>query len=196
MNIYKTGLLIAALFVSAQVFSQSTYQTEIANRLTQFIELSNEKKWSDAFDMVYEGLFEIVGKHELVAMMEGMEQQGFEMETTQFDITSYSQIASTDDLDYVFIEYRSIQAMKFPDEMIGDETVRTALLANLKTSLGGDVTYDDATRRINADGPKSMFAISEKGKSQWMLLENNPEQEQFIGQLIPEGIRTQISTSK
>lgn len=189
-------IAIIIFFVSALAFnghSQKQHEKNIENRLNSFIELSNQKKWSEAFDMIYAGLFEVVGKHEIIGMMENMDREGFDMRTKEFEITKYSDLASSDEEDFVLVHYDSKQELKMPTSMMDDPAMRAAIIENMKSNMTGEVMYDEIAKSFQIELSKSIFAISDKGKEDWFLLENNAEQETIIAMLIPEEVRKVIN---
>src|SRR5690349_81460 len=85
---YFSGIILFLLVLplSAQV----KINPEIQKKVTAFIELSNQKKWNEAFDLLYPKLFTHVPKQDLVDMMNGMEQDGMSLQRGNIKLLSAS----------------------------------------------------------------------------------------------------------
>jgi len=183
------------LFYAGQGIAQTTeYQPAIQEKLNQFINLSNEQKWSEAFDLLYPKLFQTVGKHELVGMMESMASEGMSNTTENFKVVSYSDLKTFNGEDFVLIKYDSNQKLKMSPAITADDEMRKTVLLNLRQSMGEDnVDYDAKSEVFLIKGIKSMFAISNEGENNWFLVDNNTNQEELLTILIPAQIRNELN---
>jgi hypothetical protein len=170
------------------------HQSAIEKKLNQFISLSNEQKWSEAFDLLYPKLFQTVGKHELVGMMENMASEGMSNTTENFKVVSYSDLKTFNGEDFVLIKYDSNQKLKMSPAITADDEMRKTVLLNLRQSMGEDnVDYDAKSEVFLIKGIKSMFAISDEGENNWFLVDNNTNQEELLTILIPAQIRNELN---
>ena len=195
---YQTRLFVSSLFLTLFLTfnlsgQKANYQQAIQEKLDHFIELSNNQKWAEAFDLLYPKLFQAVGKHELIAMMEEMADEGMRSTTEDFQVVSFSEVQSFEDEDFVMVQYDSKQNLKMSSSITDDDSMLQTLLINLRQSMGEDnVEYDAATKLFLIKGLKSMYAISKKNENNWFLLENNPAQGELLEQLIPTVIRKEF----
>lgn len=180
---------------AGKVLAQSNqYQPAIQEKMNQFISLSNEQKWSEAFDLLYPKLFQTVGKHELVGMMENMASEGMSNTTENFKVVSFSELKTFNGEDFVLIKYDSDQKLKMSPAITADDEMRKTVLLSLRQSMGEEnVAYDSKSEVFVIKGTKSMYAISNEGENNWFLVDNNTNQDELLTVLIPAQIRNELN---
>ena len=185
-----TLIILLAGFVFNTITAQKDYKQVIGAKIDKFISLSNDKKWNEAFDMMYPKLFESVTKEELINMMAEMDASGVEINIPSHEIKSYSVVAIHENEKFVFVEYQANQTLKLSEELTANEETRGALMFNLRSSFGtNSVVFDEETKAFNIDANKSLFAIADKNTDNWYLIENNEEQKELLNHVIPANIQ-------
>ncbi len=193
-NIASMMLLFLLAISTLSMAQSSGYRAQIENRLNTFIEHINKSEWAEAFDMTYPKLFEIVGKHEMIGMMESMALSGISAEIRDVRVIDLSEPVEEGAEEFVLVTYDSKQFLSMPDATTAtDEAVQQTLLSLRQSMSGQQVTYESDSKKFLISGKKTMFAIREGGSGSWYLLENNPEQQAFMDQILPQKVRDAFS---
>lgn len=161
--------------------------------LSQFIEHINAQAWERAFDLTYPKLFEIVGKHELISMMENMAQSGIALEIRDVEILDIGEVIEVGSERYSFVTYQSTQYLSMPPATFSTETALEQTLQSLRQSnRNQQVSFDTTRSKFLISGEKSLYAIAPTG-TDWFVLENNPDQKAFLEKILPQEVRDAFS---
>ncbi|HUR30244.1 MAG TPA: hypothetical protein VMZ69_02365, partial [Saprospiraceae bacterium] len=84
----KIFLTLFICVLSISIHAQVNVNDAIREKLIAFINLTNQKKYSDAFDLMYPKLYEHVSKDDLVDLMASMNSEGMSLRINNPVITS------------------------------------------------------------------------------------------------------------
>ena len=90
MNTIRLFSFFIVMLLAVTAKAQLTSNPDIQKRLDAFIDLTNQKKYSEAFDLMYPKMFNQVNKQELVDMMTSMNNDGLGVTINNRRITSFS----------------------------------------------------------------------------------------------------------
>ena len=121
---YKSTLLIA-LFLTLSSFALSAQNTDIIDSsLDKYIQASNDKDWNTVMDMVYEKLFTIAPKEQMLAMFQQMDAMGMSIQMLEFKVTNKSEPIEADSSQFVIVNYDSREKLTLNNEAFsGDEMI-------------------------------------------------------------------------
>lgn len=195
----KKLLLLASIsftFITLQTQAKeldTLNKKAIYDRLDSFLIYTNEGNWSKVLDLTYNQLFLIVSKKDMMKVFEQMTDLGFEMKTSNYIITSYSEPVDYQTESFVLLKYSGTMEVF----LTKDELKTTNMLGQLRTGFESDfgkenVKFDENNSKFIIHVIKSMYAISTQDKDNWEFLENNKSQEQIIQMLIPYSVRSKL----
>ncbi|MFK7951114.1 MAG: hypothetical protein AB8G11_26270 [Saprospiraceae bacterium] len=179
---------ILILLIFSAIGFQATAQElkeEIRKATEEYIEINQKLDVDGIMEKVYPKIFDIVPK-------EAFKQQYKQLFESEEMLVGFGSFFITDILDktvkykgetFGIVRYKFDMTMKFKDNS-ADEYI----LAAFNEQYGEDkVSYDKETSTFSLNMDSEMFAIKSDGK--WYFLENKPELEAIIGQLIPDEVR-------
>ncbi|MEO5906577.1 MAG: hypothetical protein ABIQ11_07615 [Saprospiraceae bacterium] len=189
MNITKLLFAAFALFASFSLNAQVTGNPEIQKRLDSYIELTNQKKWSEAFDLLYPKMFTKVGKQELVDMMQTEDENGLSLRLDNRRITAFSAPFEENSETFVRIGYTVDMTVEIARGSIYDYTKPIQGMQQQFTSTYGEnaVKWDAEAKQFKIIANKAMMAIKPAGKD-WYLVEINTDQPQLMESLFSEAV--------
>lgn len=189
MNTTKSILTFFALLLTFSGFAQLTSNPDIQKKLDQFIDLTNEKKYDQAFDIMYPKMFSQVGKQELVDMMTAMDNDGLSLTVTNRRITAFSTPFVDKNETFVRIDYTADMNMKIkPGGLYDSPKASTAMQQQFESVYGANnVKYDATSKNYTIMAQKAMMAIREEGKD-WHLVEINTDQMELMRSLFSEAV--------
>lgn len=179
---------ILILLIFSAIGFQATAQElkeEIRKATEEYIEINQKLDVDGIMEKVYPKIFDIVPK-------EAFKQQYKQLFESEEMLVGFGSFFITDILDktvkykgetFGIVRYKFDMTMKFKDNS-ADEYI----LAAFNEQYGEDkVSYDKETSTFSLNMDSETFAIKSDGK--WYFLENKPELETIIGQLIPDEVR-------
>ena len=187
MNI-KLFFVLASLLVSVSMQAQGAVNPEIQTKVDAFIELSNQKKWDQAFDLMYPKLFLKVPKQELVDLMTSMDKDGLSLHRTNLKLRSSSVPFYEGDETFVRMEYTADLTMQITAGSIYDDTKPIqGMTEQFQRSYGEtNVKYDPTAKKYDIRASISMMAI--KSQDQWYLVEINDDQKELMEYLFSDNV--------
>lgn len=184
MKLRKISILLALVLSAFQGFAQE-YTKEILRATEEYMEVNQKLDVDGIMEMVYPKIFEIVPK-------EAFKMQYKQLFDSEEMTIGFGDFAIKEVLDktveyqgevFGVVRYNFGMTMKFADNS-ADEFI----LAAFEEEYGEDnVSYDKQTSTFGLNVDSEMFVIKNTGK--WYFIENKPELEAILGQLIPETVR-------
>jgi len=188
MNITKSIFALTAFLVSVSVMAQVKVNPEIQKKVDAFIELSNQKKWDQAFDLMYPKLFTKVPKQDLVDLMTSMDQDGLSLKMSNIKVTSSTAPFEEGNETFVRLEYTADLAVQVADGGLynAPKSIQ-AMTEQFQTAYGKtNVKWDAVSKKYNILAHKSMMAI--KINNQWYLAEINNDQKELMEYLFSDSV--------
>ncbi len=177
------------LFVSSLSFSQLTSNPDIQNRLDAFIDLTNQHKYSDAFDVMYPKMFTQVAKQELFDMMNAVNNDGLSVSIENRRITSFSAPFEEGNEKFVRIEYTAEMVVGLtPGGLYDSPKASQAMFQQFQSTYGEtNVKWNADEKKYSIRAHKAMMAIQQDG-GEWYLMEINPDQMELMKSLFSESV--------
>lgn len=184
-NLKQVSILFALMFVAFQGIAQE-YRKEIQEATENYIKINEDLDVDGIMEHVYPKIFEIVPEDAFRQQYKQLfESEEMEIGFGDFVITEIlDKTVEFEGEIFGVVRYAFDMTMKFADSD-ADEFI----LAAFNEEYGEDnVAYDAETATFSLNVSSEMFAI--KMGSKWYFIENKPELEAIIGQLIPDEVRT------
>lgn len=174
---------------SLSVYSQAATHPGIETRLDAFIELTNQKKYSEAFDLMYPKMFDQVSKQELVDLMTSMDQDGLSLQILDKEIQSFSAPLRDGEETFIRLDYYANVVMDVKSGgMFDNPDATAAMLQQFNYGYGEtNVKWIPGLKRFEVLMDKSMIAV-QKGSGDWYLVEINPDQMELMEYLFSENV--------
>ena len=189
MTFNKIYCILIAGLCTLSVYGQTDRHPGIEKRLDVFIDLTNQKKYSEAFDLMYPKMFDQVSKQELVDLMTSMDQDGLSLQIMNKEILSFSAPLQDGEETFVRMDYNADVVMDIKSGGMFDyPEANSAMLQQFKSAYGeANVTWMPEKKRFEVLMEKSMIAV-QKGGGDWYLVEINPDQMELMKYLFPEAV--------
>lgn len=196
MYIAKLFFSLSAFLLSVSLMAQVKVNPDIQKKFDSFIELSNQKKWDQAFDLMYPKLFSKVPKQDLVDLMTSMDQDGLTLNMSNIKIESASAPFASGDESFIKIGYTadlSIQVAE--DGLYGSPKAIQAMTEQFQTAYGkANVRYNNDSKKFSIAAHKSMMAI--QSAHQWYIIEINTDQQELMEYLFPVAVMDALVRSE
>ncbi|MEL7121570.1 MAG: hypothetical protein AAFO07_19135 [Bacteroidota bacterium] len=181
--------LLFALFLLLSAFTLSAQNTDVIDdTLEKYIKATNEKDWNAALDLVYEKLFTLAPKEQMLAMFQQMDAMGMSIKMTDYSITNKSEPIEADSSQFVIVNYDSREKLTLNNEAFsGDEMINMMKQQFVMTYGEDGVSWDKESKTFDLKGKKTMLAISKDGEN-WKFIEyknTDPNQKMIFSQIIP-----------
>jgi len=188
MNSIKLLLVSSAFLISVSLMAQVKVNPEIQKKFDIYIELSNQKKWDQAFDLMYPKLFTKVPKVDLVNLMTSMEADGLSLQMSNVKINSSTVEFHEGDETFVRIEYSAdLSVQVAPNSLYDAPKSIAAMTEQFESSYGKtNVKWNEAGKKYMILSQKSMMAI--KTNNQWYLVEINNDQKELMEYLFSDDV--------
>ncbi|MEP6794838.1 MAG: hypothetical protein ABJB16_10965 [Saprospiraceae bacterium] len=185
MYIAKFLSTLSAFLISLTLTAQIKVNADIQKQFDSFVELSNQKKWDQAFDLMYPKLFTQVPKQDLVDLMTSMDQDGLSFTRSNIKFKSTAEPVVEGNETFVKIDYTADLTVKIAEGSIYDAPKAiSGMTEQFQTSYGkGNVKWDDAGKAYTILVTISMIAIH--STNQWYLIEINKDQMGLMESLFP-----------
>lgn len=188
MKIAQTIITLVILTITFGLNAQTANNPDIQKRLDAFIDLTNQKKYSEAFDLMYPKLFDHVSKLELIDMMAAMDS-GLSLKVTNRQITKFSSPFQDGNETFVRLDYTADMTVDVIKEGMFDYPKATlGILQQFQATYGeANVEWDEAEKKYTIKADKAMMAI--KGnEGNWYLVEINSDQMELMKSLFSEPV--------
>ncbi len=188
MPISKFFFMVAAFLVTFSLTAQVKVNPDIQLKFNSFVELSNQQKWDQAFDLMYPKLFTQVPKQDLVDLMTSMEQDGLSFTRSNIKFKSSSEPIVEGNETFVKVDYTGNLSVKINEGSIYDAPKPiSGMTEQFQTSYGKEnVKWDGDGKTYTINVTISMIAI--QSNSQWYLIEINKDQMGLMESLFPAPI--------
>jgi hypothetical protein len=188
----KTLNFFLAICLSVLTFTataQVTGNPEIQQRLDRFIELTNQKNWNEAFDILYPKMFTSISKQELVDIMNSEETNGITLQLANRRITAFSSPFEDGGETFVRVSFTADQTVAIKSGGMYDYPKSiTGMEQQFKQTYGdNNVKWNEEQKTFTILAHKSMIAVRQEGKD-WYLVEINPEQPELMESLFSEAV--------
>ncbi|MCB0606762.1 MAG: hypothetical protein H6562_06555 [Lewinellaceae bacterium] len=185
--------LAAWLLLPGQAAAQDKTEAAITARLDQFIAATANKDWNGVLDLTYPALFTLASREEMLALFDQMENSGMDIQFKDMKINSISPVFPFDTLLFTQISYSAEMTIGFEGELYGDD-VLPFLKTSFETTFGKDnVAFNKENKTFRILAEKSLFGVAEKDAGNWYFIENNPEQDVLLQEIIPAEVRGHFS---
>lgn len=194
---FKACFILMGMAISFSSYAQGPEIPAIKERLIAFMDLTNSKKYSEAFEYTYPRMFEFVPKDQLVDVMKSMDQNGLSLAIMNPVITSYSEPLIEGNEKFVKIEYSAdLKVDITTGSMFDTPAACDAMLGQFESIYGkGNVKWNKDAKRYDIVAKKSMIAVQPEG-GVWYLVEIRPDQMDLMNALFPESVITKFVTVK
>lgn len=188
MNIAKSFLCAFALLLTLSLSAQAKVNPEIQKKFDQFIELSNQKKWDQAFDLMYPKLFARVPKQDLVNLMTSMEQDGLSLKMGNVQIGSVTVPFEENGETFQRFDYTADLSVQVAENgLYSAPKAIQGMTEQFQAAYGkNNVKWDDENKKYNIISHKSIMAV--QSNKQWYLVEINNDQQELMEYLFSDAV--------
>ncbi|MFZ1677934.1 MAG: hypothetical protein WBP41_03195 [Saprospiraceae bacterium] len=185
MYIAKFFIAISTILISLTLTAQIKVNPDIQKKFDAFVELSNQKKWDQAFDLMYPKLFTQVPKQDLVDLMTSMEQDGLSFTRSNIKFKASAEPVVEGNETFVKVDYTGDLTVKITEGSIYDAPKAiSGMTEQFQTSYGKEnVKWDETGKQYTILVTISMIAI--QNNNQWYLIEINKDQMGLMESLFP-----------
>ncbi len=185
MSITKFFLSISVLLLTLSLSAQVKVNPDIQAKFDSFVALSNQKKWDQAFDLMYPKLFTKVPKQDLVDLMTSMDQDGLSFTRSNIKLKDSFEPVKEGNETFVKVDYTANLNVKITEGSIYDAPKAiSGMTEQFQTSYGKtNVKWDEAGKQYTILVTISMIAI--QNDNQWYLIEINKDQMELMESLFP-----------
>lgn len=185
MYIAKFLFTLSAFLFSLTLTAQIKVNPDIQKKFDSFVELSNQKKWDQAFDLMYPKLFTQVPKQDLVDLMTSMEQDGLSFTRSNIKFKSTEVPVVEGNETFVKVDYTGDLTVKITAGSIYDAPKAiSGMTEQFQTSYGKEnVNWNSTDKTYTIKVTIAMIAI--QSSNQWYLIEINKDQMELMESLFP-----------
>ena len=180
-------LLVCVLAISAN--AQLNLNPAIQGRLDAFIELTNQQKYNEAFDIMYPKMFEQVRKEDLIDLMTSMNNEGLTLQVLNHKITSSSLPLVDGHETFVRMDYSANMTITIKEgTMYDSEKAAIGMKQQFESVYGAEnVKWNPENKTYTILVDKAMMAVQSDG-GDWYLAEINADQTDLMKSLFPEAV--------
>jgi len=188
MKILKSLFVLVLSAFVISVSAQDSANPEIQTKLVSFIDLTNQKNYAQAFDLMYPKMFDQVSKQDLIDLMSSMNDEGLSLQIANPKITSYSAPFQDGNETFVRLDYTADMVIDIaPGGMFDHPKPAQGMLEQFEATYGKEnVKYSEQEKRYTIMATKAMMAIQQNGE--WFLVEINPDQMELMKSLFSEPV--------
>ena len=183
------ALLLCCTLVSAQD------KKSLEERAKKVMEYTISANYNALMDLTYPKLFTIVSREKMLELLPAaLKGEGFSVKIlNQAPNYKFGEIKKIDDGYYSLIHHDTYMVMTF-DEPLAKEDA-DMMLASLKESMKGTITYDAAKNVFNIKNPSELIAVADKStNNQWTYISNQGGP--LIGMLFSEKVQNELGITK
>ncbi|MEO6133332.1 MAG: hypothetical protein ABIQ02_15940 [Saprospiraceae bacterium] len=182
-------LAITAFLLTVALSAQVKTNPEIQKKVDAFIEQSNQKKWDEAFGVMYPKLFSRVPKQDLIDLMTSMDQDGLSLMRSHMKLTSSTSPLKEGDETFVKLDYMAdLTALIKAGSFYDDPKYIQGMTGQFEATYGKEnVKWDAANKTYTIITKIAMMAI--KSENEWYLVEINNDQKELMEYLFSESVR-------
>ena len=188
MKIVQTIITLVILAFTLGLSAQVTHNPDIQKRLDAFIDLTNQKKYSEAFDLMYPKMFDHVSKQELIDLT-SPKDSGLSLQITNHQNTRFSAPFQDGSETFVRLDFNADIIVDVTKGGMFDYPKATlGILQQFQATYGEEnVDWNEAEKQYTIKADKAMMAI--KGnEGVWYLAEINPDQMELMESLFSEPV--------
>lgn len=197
MNSIKIAVTFFLLVLCLNGYSQNTGNTEIRTKLDAMIELTNQKKYDQVFDLMYPKLFGYVSKSDLIDLMTSMNQDGLTLRISDYHINNTSAPFQDGTETFVRVDYSAKMELLMEDGSLYDSPkAAQAMLEQFQHMHGeGNVAWSPEEKKYTIAADRTIIAVKQEGSNDWYLVEVS-EQKELMDSIFPEAVLQQLVNSK
>lgn len=189
MNSLKLFFTLTALVSVIALNAQLTGNPAIQKKLDTYIELSNQKNWSAAFDLLYPKMFSQVTKQDLIDLMKAEENNGLSLQLVNRRITAFTEPFEDAGETFVRVEYTANITMSIaPGTMYDEEKAIVAMREQFEDTYGiTNVKWNGQEKKFDIFAHKAIMAIQPAGK-EWYIVEIDKNQNELMESLFSDAV--------
>lgn len=189
MKIVTSIFILAISMFALTLKAQVTDNQEIQSRLDAFIDLTNQKNYNDAFDMMYPKMFSQIGKQDLIDLMNSTNADGLSFQIANRRNTTYSAPFRDGNEDFVKVNFTAdMEIQVVPGSAYDHPKPAAGMLQQFQTTYGAEnVKFDQEAKKYTIATDKMMMAVREDGR-EWHLVEINLDQMDLMKALFSEPV--------
>ncbi len=193
---YKlTFLVIFLLGAFAPQLGQC--QNGIDSRLEEYFEATKSEDWEKVADLLYPKLFELVKKEDMIQMFRDMEGNGMKFSMSDFEARKISEPFTHEDEQFALVDYSAKMSIQFTSQAYKEPEMVQSLQSSFHNIYGEEnVSFNPEENSFDILAEKAMFAIAPRGSKEWSFIENTPEMEATLGNIVPKEVRQHFNGSK
>ncbi|MDQ3016120.1 MAG: hypothetical protein M3R25_05300 [Bacteroidota bacterium] len=189
MNTVKLFFTALTVLLFTSINAQVTGNPEIQKKLDSYIEFTNQKKYSEAFDILYPKMFSKVSKQELIDVVKTEQDNGLSVQLKNRRITSFTEPIKEGNETFVRVSY-SVDMLvdvtpgglyDYPKSILGMQQQFESVYHQ------PNVKWDPNTKQFTILAQKAVMAIQADNK-EWYLVEINQDQPALMEALFSEAV--------
>lgn len=187
----KNLIALFLLLSGTMLFAQDVKQ-EIAKEFTAYQDAIASGEFETAMEHVTPEFFSIYPKKDIISLMEKTyNNPDITFEIKDMKIENIEDTEEIDGKHYALLSYSNLMNIKFaPTEGESEENKKSRIgmtRISLEQTFGSNnVSYDPSTDFFGVKASKSVYAISENGKTNWKFLVVEKGQEEVLRRLLPQ----------
>lgn len=193
MNTLKTVVTAFLLIVGLNAYSQNSVDPAIEAKLDAMIELTNQQKYDQVFDLMYPKLFGYVSKQDLIDLMSSMNQDGLALRISERKINAISVPFQDGDETFVRVDYSAkMEVLMTEGSMYDSPKAAQAMLQQFQDMHGeSNVVWDLEEKKYTISADRTIIAVKQEGAADWYLVEVS-DQKELMDSLFSEAVLQQL----
>lgn len=189
MKILQSLFILTISLFAFSSKAQVGENPEIQTRLDAFIDLTNEKNYNEAFDLMYPKMFNQVSKQDLIDLMTSMNTEGLSLQITNRRNTAFSSPFRDGNENFVKVNFTAdMEVQVIPGSAYDHPKPSVGMLQQFQATYGAEnVKFDQEAKRYTIVANKTMMAIQQDG-GEWHLVEINLDQMDLMKALFSEPV--------
>lgn len=188
----KKTLFLTFLYILifSTTYAQNPKQ-EIEKTFTTYIDLVLNKDFRKSADYIFEDLYKIVSKEQLIQVLETtFNNPAMTYGIKNPKIIEVSDITKIDQKFYALLRYSNLLSMKFNEEKLLTEQEHQTRLQRIKTALDNTfgaekVKLNSTTQFFEIYAEKQVCAISDDGLTGWKFIMMDKKQKPVLEKVLP-----------
>jgi hypothetical protein len=189
MKILKSLFILSISLFALTAKGQVADNQQIQTRLDAFIDLTNQKNYYQAFDLMYPKMFSQISKQDLIDLMSSTNADGLSFQISNRRNTSYSAPFRDGNEDFVKVNFTADMEIQItPGSAYDHPKPAAGMLQQFQATYGSEnVKFDQEAKKYTISTDKAMMAVRENG-GEWHLVEINPDQMDLMKALFSEPV--------
>ena len=185
----KSLLILAVCIFSLSARAQVNNNLDIQKRLDAFVELTNQKKYDEAFNYMYPKMFKEVSKQDLINVMSSANSDGLSLQVLNRKITSYSTPFQEGDETFVKVGFTADMEIDVVEGGMYDHPKPCTAMKQQFESIYGEknVHWNEMEKKFTIKVDKQMMAVKQN-QGDWFFVEVNKDQMDLMKSLFSEAV--------